>query len=125
VLAACRGLLILVLCFCLGVCFGGGGWRHPGCGHAFGPRVAAGTARGSTARGPAGAGRFLLPGGWRPGGGLGEAGRVDDDLGVPANRLAALAQYGLAAKAPALRDLAEPRKAARLPASCGSDRTVR
>ena len=40
-------------------------------------------------------------------------------------RLAALARYGLAAKAPAPRDLAEPRKAARLLASCGSDRTVR
>jgi TnpA family transposase len=33
---------------------------------------------------------------------------------VPANRLAALARYGLAAKAPALRDLAEPRKTATL-----------
>jgi hypothetical protein len=29
---------------------------------------------------------------------------------VPANRLAALARYGLTAKAPALRDLVEPRK---------------
>jgi Domain of unknown function (DUF4158) len=33
---------------------------------------------------------------------------------VPANRLAALARYGLAAKAPALRDLAEPRRTATL-----------
>ena len=33
---------------------------------------------------------------------------------VPANRLAALARYGLAARAPALRDLAEPRKTATL-----------
>jgi hypothetical protein len=35
-------------------------------------------------------------------------------LSTPANRLAALARYGLAAKAPALRDLAEPRKTATL-----------
>lgn len=33
---------------------------------------------------------------------------------VPANRLAALARYGLTAKAPALRDLAEPRRTATL-----------
>jgi hypothetical protein len=33
---------------------------------------------------------------------------------VPANRLAALARYGLAAIAPALRDLAEPRRTATL-----------
>ena len=33
---------------------------------------------------------------------------------MPANRLAALARYGLAAKAPALRDLAEPRRTATL-----------
>ena len=33
---------------------------------------------------------------------------------LPANRLAALARYGLAAKAPALRDLAEPRRTATL-----------
>jgi TnpA family transposase len=33
---------------------------------------------------------------------------------VPANRLAVLARYGLAAKAPALRDLAEPRRTATL-----------
>src|SRR5262249_51153362 len=33
---------------------------------------------------------------------------------MPANQLAALAQYGLAAKTPALRDLAEPRRTATL-----------
>jgi hypothetical protein len=35
----------------------------PGCWHGFCPRVAAGTARGSTVRVPGGPGRFLLPDG--------------------------------------------------------------
>lgn len=34
--------------------------------------------------------------------------------GVPANRVAVLARYGLTAKAPALRQLAEPRRTATL-----------
>jgi len=34
--------------------------------------------------------------------------------GVPANRLAMLARYGLTAKAPAIRELAEPRRTATL-----------
>ncbi|ETA03452.1 hypothetical protein ThrDRAFT_01198 [Frankia casuarinae] len=37
-----------------------------------------------------------------------------DVSGVPANRLATLARYGLAAKAPLLRELAEPRRTATL-----------
>jgi TnpA family transposase len=40
--------------------------------------------------------------------------RAADVDAVPANRLSALARYGLAAKAPALRDLAEPRRTATL-----------
>ena len=35
------------------------------CGHGFGPRVAAGMARGSTVRGPGGRGGFFLPDGFR------------------------------------------------------------
>ena len=49
--------------------------------HGFRPHVAAGVARGSTVRGPAWAGVSSFLTGYRPGSGLGEAGREHLDLG--------------------------------------------
>ena len=70
----CRAVIVLLFCVSPGVLFFV--VRRRG----FGPRVAAGLARGSTGRGPAGAGRF--PPSWRGSGcrGSAAAGRVHDDL---------------------------------------------
>src|SRR5664279_6186904 len=53
----------------------------------------------------------------RVSGALAVGARAAQVQAVPANRLAMLARYGLTAKAPALKDLAEPRRTATLPAA--------
>jgi hypothetical protein len=57
------------------------------CGHVFGPRVAAGMARGSTVRGPGGRGGFSFLTGSAAGRGLCEAGREYSALRFPGDGL--------------------------------------